>query len=160
MAQVLYHFYSPSFTPTPSSTNVAFYATNGDSNCAMSLKKYRVSISGNGGASVLLQFFATSTVATGNAGSLSGSVAQVAGRTIATTQLFAQYNFVSQRASETYSILDSFWLANNETILYDYQPGDEPDCIIGNFSYGTGFGLFVVQGTVAPMTVDMFCVKI
>jgi hypothetical protein len=70
------------------------------------------------------------------------------------------YNYTAARTTETYTIIDEITLTNNVTVIYDYPPGDEPDCQLGIATYGTGFFCFVQAGTPVAMTVDMWVNRI
>lgn len=157
MAQALYHAYSSFFTLSASSSTLpAFFVGNTDVNHALSLKKYRISMAGTGGASVLVQVV-TNAAASAAGTSTAGTISQVSGRTIANLGIaVCGYNYTVTRG-DTYAIIEEFWLANNGTIVYDYPPGDEPDCIVGvASSVGAGFGVLFTSGTPVSSSVSMW----
>ncbi len=161
MAQALYHAYSPSFTMAAASTTLpAMIVANTDTLHATSLKKYRIAMSGTGSASVLCQLFSTNTAATATGTSTAATLSQAGGRVISSGDYLTNCNYTAARTTETYIILDEFYLVNNQTVIYDYPPGDEPDCPIGVSTYGSGFGLFLASGTPVATSVDMWFTRI
>lgn len=163
MAQVLYHAYCPQFTLAASSTTLpAFFVGQTDTNHGLQLKKFRIGMAGTGGASVTYQVFASgSTAATAAGTSTAGTIVQVAGRSITAGGItVCGYNYTAARTTETYVVVDTDTVANNGTIIYDSQPGDEPDCGVGVATFGAGFGVFLSAGTPVATTIDMWFTRI
>ena len=164
MAQALYHSPSASFTlAAASSTLPAYIIANTDTNHGLMLKKYRISMSGTGAASVLVQIVATGTAATAAGTSTANTAAplQVAGRTVTAGGItIGQCNYTAARTTETYTILDEFYMTNNNTVIYDYPWGDEPDVGVGVATFGSGFGVLFTSGTPVASTVDMWVARI
>jgi hypothetical protein len=161
MAQALYHAYSASFTMSAASTTLpAFVIAQTDALHAMQLKKYRVAMAGTGGASVQVTIAATAAAAAAGTTS-AGTITQVAGRTVTAGGItVCGYNYTAARTTETYIIVDEFYMPNNGTVIYDYPPGDEPDTGIGVATFGSGFAAFFALGTPVAATIDMWVSRI
>ena len=163
MAQILYHGYSPAFTFAAASTSLPLFAfTNIDANCGCQLKKYRIGLGGTGNASVTLQIATTNVAATAAGTSTAGTIVQDLGRVITNTGSFnvCNYNYTGARTTETYNVVDTYQVANNVTIIYEYPGGDEPDQGIGVATFGSGFFVFFSAGTTVSTTVDMWLSRI
>ena len=162
MAQALYHGYSTQFTLAAASTTLpAFVIANTDTNHALKLVKFRIGFAGTGSASMTFQVFATSTAATAAGTTTAATVAQSAGRLYANGGItVCNQNYTAARTTETYVIVDTQTIVNNQTYTYDYAYGDEPDCPLGVATFGAGFGVFFSQGTPPAATVDMWVARI
>jgi hypothetical protein len=163
MAQVLYHGYSPSFTMAGSSSSLpAFRIANTDTLHALQLKKYRIGMGGTGSASVTFQIFCESTGGTtaGTSTALTG-ISQVGGRVLAAGGIAVSgCNYTGAPASAVFQIVDEITLVNNQTIVYDYPWGDEPDCVLGTATGGAGVGMLITSGTPVATTIDMWVSRI
>jgi hypothetical protein len=162
MAQALYHGYTGSFTMAAASTTLpAFVIANTDANHALQLKKYRIGMAGTGSASVTFQLFATSTAATALGTSTAGTITQSAGRIMANGGItICGYNYTAARTTETYIVVDELTIVNNQTVVYDYPWGDEPDCPLGVATNGAGLGVFISSGTPVATTIDVWVSRI
>lgn len=162
MPQVLIHGYSSPFTlASASATLPAFTLANTDANCALMLKKYRIGMSGTGAASVTVQIAASNAGASAAGTSTAATSAQVGGRAIGVLGVsVANQNYTAARTSETYTIIDEITMVNNQTVIYDYPWGDEPDCPVGVATFGAGFHVFFTAGTPVSSTVDLWVVRI
>lgn len=163
MPQALYHGYSAGqFTMSAaSSTLPALVIANTDTNHALMLKKYRIGMGGTGSASVTFQIAATSTSATALGTSTAGTIVQTGGRTLANGGIsIVGANYTAARTTEAYVIIDEITLVNNQTLIYDYPWGDEPDCPLGVATYGAGFAVFITAGTPVVTTVDLWVARI
>lgn len=162
MPQVLIHGYSPQFTMAGNSTTLpAFALTNTDANSGLMLKKYRIGMAGTGAASVTVQLAVTNAAATAAGTSTAGATAQTGGRAIGVLGVsVCQCNYTAVRTTETYTIIDEITMVNNQTVIYDYPWGDEPDCGVGVATYGSGFFAFFTAGTPVASTVDLWVARI
>lgn len=161
MAQALYHGYAAPFTMAAASTTLpAFVLANTDALHALSLKKYRIAMGGTGGASVTVQIAQTVTGASAAGTNTAGTIVQAAGRVLAGGGItICGSNYTVARTTETYAVIEQFDLANNGTVIYDYPPGDEPDCVLGTATFGGGFAVFFSAGTPVSSTVDLWVVR-
>ena len=163
MAQVLYHGYSPSFTLAAASTSLpAFRIANTDTQHALQIKKYRIGMSGTGSASVTFQLFCESTgaSATGTSTALTGLV-QVGGRVLAAGGIAVSgCNYTVTPTSAVFQIVDELTIVNNQTVVYDYPFGDEPDCVLGTATGGAGVGVLISSGTPVATTIDVWVSRI
>lgn len=161
MPQALYHGYSAPFTLAASSTTLpALAMVNTDVTCGMMLKKYRIGMGGTGAASVTVQFAVSNATATALGTSTAGTITQVGGRVITASNFICGTNYTAVRTTETYTIIDEITMVNNQTVIYDYPPGDEPDYGIGVATNGAGFFIFISAGTPVSSTFDMWVNRI
>ena len=162
MAQVLYHGFSPSFTMAAASTTLpAFRMAQTDTTYAMQIKKYRIGCGGTGSASVTFQIFTESTgaSATGTSTALT-AINQVGGRVIAWGNSVSGCNYTAAPTSAVFQVVDEITIVNNQTIVYDYPWGDEPDCVLGTATGGAGVGVLLSSGTPVATTIDMWVSRI
>lgn len=163
MSQVLYHGFSPAFTMAGASTTLpAFRLANTDTLHAMMLKKYRIGMSGTGSASCTFQIFYDNTGGStaGTSTALTG-VTQIGGRILAVGGISVSgCNYTAAPTGEAFTVVDEVTLVNNQTLIYDYPFGDEPDCVLGTATGGAGFGMFLSAGTPVSTTIDMWVARI
>jgi len=163
MAQVLYHGYSPQFTMAAASATLpAFRIANTDTAHALQIKKYRIGMAGTGSASCTFQVFCESTGASaaGTSTALT-AISQVGGRVLAAGGIAVSgCNYTVTPTSAVFQIVDEITLVNNQTIVYDYPWGDEPDCVLGTATGGAGVGVLLSSGTPVATTIDMWISRI
>lgn len=161
MSRALYQGYSASFTMSAASTTLpAFVLANTDALHGLSLCKYRVAMGGTGGASVQVTIAQTVTGASAAGTNTGGTIVQANGRVMAGGGItICGTNYTAARTTETYAIIDEFYMPNNGTVIYDYPPGDEPDCVLGTATYGGGFAMFFAVGTPVASTVSMWVAR-
>lgn len=163
MSQVLYHGFSPQFTMAGASTTLpAFRLANTDTNHAMMLKKWRIGMAGTGSASVTFQVFYDNTGgSTAGTSTALTAVTQIEGRILAVGGISVSgCNYTAAPTSEAFTVVDEVTIVNNQTVVYDYPSGDEPDCVLGTATGGAGFGMFIASGTPVATTIDMWVARI
>ena len=119
MSRALYQGYSASFTMAAASTTLpAFVIANTDALHGLSLCKYRIAMGGTGGASVQVTIAQTVTGASAAGTTSAGTIVQTNGRVMAGGGItVCGYNYTAARTTETYAIIDEFYLANNGTVV-------------------------------------------
>lgn len=158
MSRALYHGYAAPFAMAAASTTLpALVLANTDALHGLNLCKYRIGMAGTGGASVTVQIAQTVTGASAAGTNTAGTIVQASGRVMAGGGIsIIGSNYTAARTTETYAVIEQFDMPNNGTILFDYPPGDEPDCVLGTATFGGGFAVFFSAGTPVSSTVDLW----
>lgn len=156
MAQVLYAT-STGATPFTSTGAIqtVLAVVNAGTDFAIQLKKVRVSFNGVTASNPPLpvRLFTTNNATAGT--SSAATIQQVAGRTLANTNITAAFNYTAEPTTKTY--LQEEWLEtpNGGTIIYDWPLGDEPDSALTST-----MGIELGAGTAVGVTAALYFTRI
>lgn len=156
MAQVVYAT-STGATPFTSTGSIqtVLAVVNAGTDMAIQIKKFRVSFNGVTASNppLPIRLFTTNNATAGT--SSAGTIQQVAGRTLANTNITSAFNYTAEPTTKTY-LQDEFLLTpNGGTVIYDYPLGDEPDSALTST-----MGIELGAGTAVGITAAIWFTRI